>query len=299
MLGIVSPAGAHINAGSFGVALARRWSSADTPVLLIDADPVGPRLAHRYGTAVRTEYTPESRGLPSLIAAREPLTLQSMADHCYSLDGAGGTQWALFGPSHPGGARYAVQWLAERIGDLTQIDRQRSVIVTSSLKAGEDAQIPLLKQLPILVVLAPMRTRNDAEELRFLCHSFGLLDDVEGSPPQKRMLIIEGEPGEIGDNEAMGITRLYVGGRLPLIEDEKLLRSHGSRKDRAAMQEFDKMFAFLMQLAGHEAHLADSATATDHDEPFEPGAAATGTSGKDTRTGRGRRLRPVPTEGQG
>ena len=308
MLGIVSASGAGINAGSCGVSMARHWSGAGTPVLLIDADPAGPPLAHRYGAAVRTEYSPETRGLPSLIAAREPLTLKSMAEHCYSLDGDGdgGSQWALFGPSHPGGARYAAQWLAERFGDLMQIDRQRSVIVASSLDADEDAQIPLLKSVPILVVLAPMRTRYDAEQLRFLCHSYGLFDEVEGSPPQKRMLIIEGQPGGIGDNEAMGITKLYVGGRLPLIEDEKLLRSQASRKDKTAMREFDKMFDFLLQVAGQEAHPATGADAAT--EPALPGTAAVAPTGAASAAAtalanealkpRGRRLRLAPSDRQ-
>ena len=257
MLGIVSANGARLSAGSMGLALARRWSETGERALLIDVDTATPPLAERFGAATRAEYSPETRGIPSLIAAREPLTLKSLAEHCYSLDSKEGSRWALFGPSHPGGARYAAQWLAERSNELAEIDRQRSIIVTTSLQPGEESQIPLLKALPNLVFLAPVRTRAEAQALRSLCHDAGLLDeDTNGAATQKQVLFIEGESRGLGDNEAMGITGIYVEGRLPLIDDDKLLRLQGSRKDKAFMREFDHIAGYLMQLSGRDVELS-------------------------------------------
>ena len=252
MLGIVAANGAHISAGSMGLALARRWTESGQRVLLIDVDTAAPSLAERFGAAVRAEYSPETRGLPSLIAAREPLTLKSLADHCYSLESKDGSRWALFGPSHPGGARHAAQWLAERSNELAEIDRERSIIVTLSLSAGEQPQSELLKALPKLVFLAPVGNREEAQMLRSLCHNAGLLEDDNGAAAQKRVLFIEGESAEVGDNEAMGITGIYVEGRLPTIEDDKLLRLQGSRKDKTFMREFDHISGYLMQLSGQD-----------------------------------------------
>ena len=272
MLGIVSANGARLNAASVGVSLAGRWSEAGRRVLFIDVDPARPPLAERYGAAVRVDYAPETRGLPSLIAAREPLTLKSVAQHCYSLDDAEGLRWALFAPSHPGGTRYAAQWLAERAGELAEINRQRSIVVSTSLQSGEVAQIPLLKALPILVIVAPVRDRDEAAALRLLCDGLGLLDDRPGDPPQQRILIIEGESTDVGDNEVMGLTRLYVEGRLPFIEDEKLLRGQGSRKDRAFMREFDRISDELMQRSGQKVEPADQPAppAPDPHTPLAP-----------------------------
>lgn len=255
MLGIVAANGARTSAGSLGLALARRWSELDQRVLLIDVDTTRPPLAERFGAAVRAEYNSEARGLPSLIAARDPLTLKTMAEHCYSLDSKDGSRWALFGPSHPGGARYAAQWLAERSSELAEIDRERSIIVTMSLRPGEEAQSQLLKSLSKLVFLAPVRSREEAQALRSLCQGAGLFDD-DGASAQKRVLFIEGESAGVGDNEAMGITGIYVEGHLPTIEDDKLLRLQGSRKDKFFMREFDHIAGYLMQLSSQAAGAA-------------------------------------------
>ena len=263
MLGIVSANGARLSAGSMGLALGQRWSESGERVLLIDVDTATPALAERFGAATRAEYSPETRGLPSLIAAREPLTLKSLAEHCYSLDSKEGSRWALFGPSHPGGARYASQWLAERSNELAEIDRQRNIIVTTSLQSGDESQNLLFKALPTIVVIAPVRSRNEAMALRSLCQEAGLLHDNNGGNGQKQVLFIEGESTGIGDNEAMGLTGIYVEGRLPLIDDDKLLRLQGSRKDKAFMREFDHISGYLLQLSGRDVELGRGASPSD------------------------------------
>ena len=91
MLAILAAEDARLDAGSVGLALARRWSNHGEPVLLVDADTTGSRLAERFGAARRAEYSPALRGMASLIVAREPLNLKSLADHCYSLDDSQGS----------------------------------------------------------------------------------------------------------------------------------------------------------------------------------------------------------------
>ena len=127
MLTLLAAEGTRLDAGSVGLALSRRWSDAGDRVLFVDADASGSRLAERFGEAVRAEYSPAVRGLPSLIVAREPLTLKLLADHCYSLDASAGLLWALFAPYHPAGAQYAARWLGEHADDLRAVDRERSV----------------------------------------------------------------------------------------------------------------------------------------------------------------------------
>lgn len=249
MLGIVSAPDARLNAGSFGLSLARLWAKASRHVLFIDVDLAGAPLAERFGVAERAEYKPESRGLPSLITAREPLTLKLMAEHCYSLDTDKGSLWALFGPSHPEGRRFAARWLAERISELSEIGRQRTIVVASSLRSGDNAQIPLLRALSALAFLAPMASREDAQALRALCDTAGLLDTGQNGAPQQRALIIDSESSSVGDNEAMGITKLYLEGRLPAIVDERLLRFQRGRKERAFFSEFDRVSERLLELS--------------------------------------------------
>lgn len=85
-LAVVAASGARVDPGSLGLALARRWSESGEQALFIDADASGARLASRFGAAVQAEFSPALRGLPSLMAARRPLTLALLAEHCYSLD---------------------------------------------------------------------------------------------------------------------------------------------------------------------------------------------------------------------
>ena len=256
MLGIVSANGAHLNAGSVGLALAQRWGQAGQRVLFIDANTSGPSLAERFGSAVHAEYSPVERGLPSLIAAREPLTLKLVAEHSYSLDGAVGSRWALFAPAHPVGAKRAVGWLSDRVNELKEIDRERTVVIGTSLQGCDESLMPLLRAMSVLVILATASTREEAEALRHEWEGSGLLDEAQGDSRQQRVLIINGDSTALGDNEVMGLSGLYVVGRVPTIDDDKLLRLQVSRKDRAFMRELDKVSDELLRLSRLDADQA-------------------------------------------
>lgn len=248
MLGIVSAPGAGLDAGLVGLLMARRWSAAGQETILVDADTAGGALARRLGSAMQSEYLPAERGLPSLIAAREPLTLKLMADHCYSLDGAAGLRWVLFAPGHPDGAKHAVRWLSERASELMEIDRERSIVISCSLADDEDDLLPLLKVMPRLVLLAPARTRGDAEELQTWCERRGLLDDSHsGAAPRHVCVAIVG-PTALQDDEIEAIARLPVAGRLPEIDDKKLLQMSRRRRDRASTRELDQVFEFCLTM---------------------------------------------------
>ncbi len=250
MLGVVSAKNARLDAGSVGLAMARLWAAAGRHVLFIDAATVGEPLAGRVGAVMRAEYRPEICGLPSLIAARKPLTLSLMAEHCFSLDTEKGSLWALFGPDHPEGRRFSAGWLEERVSELTEIDRERTIILASSLQSSDDAQVSLLKALPALAFLAPAGSREEASSLRSLCDASGLLAmDQSGSPQQQRALVIDGDSAAIGDNEAMDITKLYLEGRVPQIADERLLRLQRGRKEREFIEEFEKVSERLWELS--------------------------------------------------
>ena len=302
MLGIVSTSNARHDAGSLALALTKGWSSAGQLMLFIDADTTGSSLAERYGAVVRSEYSPAARGLPSLIAAREPLNLKLIADHCYSLDREEGRRWALFAPRHPDGAKYAVSWLGERIGELKEIDRERNIVISSSLQTDEDAVVPLLKALPVLVLLAPVGTRDEAKALRSLCEDSGLLGPDDSDSPKIRCLILEGRSQDVGDNEIMGLTKLYVLGRLPPVEDEKLLRAQGGRKDRAIMRELDNIAKQISQVSGADLDrfAGDGQTALDAMDTPVDGREVAPANGNGLPTAQdGLELNPVGSKGRG
>ena len=276
MLGVVSVKGARLDAGSAGLAMAKLWAAAGRHVLFIDAATVGEPLAGRAGPAMRAEYRPEVCGLPTLIAARQPLTLSLMAEHCFNLDAEKGSLWALFGPDHPEGRRFSARWLEERVSELSEIDRQRTIILASSLQSSDDAQVPLLKALPALAYLAPAGSREEANSLRSLCDASGLLEVNHGGSQQQRALVIDSDSAAIGDNEAMGVTKLYLEGRLPQITEERLLRLQRGRKDREFIQEFEKVSERLWQLSNDDEQPAPAMNgASEHGRGVAAAAALT------------------------
>ena len=303
MLGVVSVKGARLDSGSVGLSMARLWAADGRHLLFIDAATVGEPLAGRVGAAMRAEYRPEISGLPSLIAARKPLTLSLMAEHCFSFDTEKGSLWALFGPSHPEGRRFSARWLEERVSELTEIDRQRTVILASSLQSSDDAQVPLLKALPALAYLAPAGSREEANSLRSLCDASGLLEMNHGGSQQQRALVIDGDSAAIGDNEAMGITKLYLEGRLPQITDERLLRLQRGRKEREFIAEFEKVSERLWKLSNLDEGPAPrsraqvSAPATTGVPERDRGVAAAATRSNGSPVGAPNRL-PTPRVGE-
>lgn len=248
MLGIVSAQGAGLDAGSAGLLMTRHWGAAGRPTLLIDADTAGSALAWRLGSVMRTEYSPAERGLPSLIAAHEPLTLKLMAEHCWSLDGAGVSQWVLFAPGHPDGTKYAARWLSERAGELVEINRQRSIIMACSLADGDDDLLALLKLMPRLVLLAPARTCEDVEALQLWCEGSGLLVDSPSGTALPRACVAIVGPTALEDDEIEAIAKLPLAGHLPEIDGKKLLGMSRGRRGRALMQEFDQVFEYCLSM---------------------------------------------------
>ena len=247
MLALLAAEGTLLDAGSVGLALSRRWSDAGDPVLFVDADTSGSRLAERFGEAVRAEYSPAVRGLPSLIVAREPLTLRLLADNCYSLDTSRGSLWALFAPFNPAGAQYAARWLGEHADDLRAVDRQRSVVVSAALRNAADSLEPLLGAMPVVVVLAAVESADAAKGLWTLCRDAGLMRFAR----RHRLLIVEGS-SPLGDDEIHSESGLRVAGRLPVLDDDKILRLQGGRRERAFASLLDKITARISALIALE-----------------------------------------------
>ena len=246
MLVLLAAEGARLDAGSVGLALARRWSEAGEQALFVDADTTGSRLARRLGEVAHADYSPAARGLPSLMVAREPLTLRLLADHCYSLDAGAGSLWALLAPFHPEGGKHAAAWLAEHAGALAAVDRERSVIVASSFPAGARALAPVLRAGAVLVLLAPVESVEAAKALWELRRDF----DLSGHAVPHRALIVEGDC-PLGDDELGPETGLNVAGRVPVVEDERVLRLGGGRRERALVRSVDEIAGRLLSFSRH------------------------------------------------
>ena len=261
MLALLAAEGTRLDAGSVGLGLSRRWSDGGDPVLFVDADTSGSRLAERFGEAVRAEHSPAVRGMASLIVAREPLTLRLLADHCYSLDTSRGSLWALFAPYHPAGAQYAARWLGEHAEDLMAVDRERSVVVSASLRSAADSLEPLLGAVPVVVVLAAVESADAAKALWTLCRDAGLMSFAR----RHRLLIVEGS-SPLGDDEIHAESGLRVAGRLPVLDDDKILRLQGGRRERAFASVLDKITARISALMALDT-AASGPTATGETAP--------------------------------
>ena len=243
MLALLAANGTRLDAGAVGLTLARRWGDSGDRLLFVDADVSGSRLAQRVGVVERADYSPAARGLPSLVTARQPLTLESVAPHCYSM--VGGALWTLFGPFHPEGGEYAASWLADRAGELEALDRQRTVVLASSIRPGGTALDPLLQVADVVVVLAPVETGEQAKALWELLRDHGLMSFNRSH----RLLLVEGDSA-FDDDEIRAETGMHVAGRLPVIDDDRVLRLQNARRDRTLARQFDDIAARLRVLSG-------------------------------------------------
>ena len=248
VLALVAAAGAQLDAGSVGLAIARRWSESGEAVLFVDAGAAGSALAQRLGEADRADYSPAVRGLPSLMVAREPITLRLLADHCYSLGTSHGSLWALLAPSHPAGAQRAAAWLDERAAGLRAVDVERRVVVSSSLSSGAGLIMPLLKAARVVVVLAPVESLDGAKALWEMCQGAGL----QGFDRGLRMLIVEGD-SPLSDDDIRVETGMPVAGRLPVVADDRVLRLQGGRRDRAFIKSLDRISSRLLAASNLDA----------------------------------------------
>ena len=236
MLAVISAVGARTDAASLGLVLARQWGEAGDAVLLVDADPVGARFAQRLGTATRVEYRPAQRGMPTLIVARQPLNLATLVAHCYSLDVGAGSLWALFAPFHVDACRYAAAWLADRASALVEVDRQRTVLVTTSLPGAAETLAPLLQACSVTILIAPVESTEAAAALRSASRDAGLMTFER----DHRLIVVEGTSPL--DDETIRIeTGMHVAGRLPELEAGRLLHLQRNRKDRSLKRQIDEM----------------------------------------------------------
>jgi hypothetical protein len=245
VLALVATGGARLNAGSVGLAIARIWSEADRRVLFIDGDTEGTALADRLGSATRSGYSPAERGLPSLIAARRPVTLKLLADHCVSLGTSVGSLWGLFAPYHPAGAAYAAGWLSERVPEIQALAHERTVLVATGLHRADSPLLPLLRAARIVVFLAPAHTPQQLTALGELREASGL-----ARPGRQVGVLVSEDTPTIPDEVIRTASGLPLAGRLPLIEDEGVLRGLGGRRERLFARAVRELGDGLLKLLG-------------------------------------------------
>ena len=224
MLVIVTTPDTRLDAGAVGLALARRWSAAGDSVLLCDGATNGSTLPRRLGEALRTRFSPADRGLPSLIVARDGLNLSTLARHCYSLESAKGSLWALFGPANPEASRLAAEWLVERANEVKAVDAERHVILATSLNGEPSPLIPLMLAAEAVVVVAPAEDADAARSLRQMCRDAGLTVFDRNH----RLLVVEGTSA-LSDEDLHIESGLRVAGRLQATDDERLWRDRPRR----------------------------------------------------------------------
>lgn len=272
MLAVVAPAGARLDPGSVALCVARRLCEAGERALFVDADPAGTRLAERFSQATLAHYSPAERGMASLIVARKPLTLKLAASHCYSLDD--GSLWALFAPLHPDGALHSARWLAERADEVEALDRERRVVLSSSLRDA-DLLAPLARRAAVLLVLAPAGSAEQAGALPSLCRAAGFPEPEPDRGPG--LLVVEGE-SPLDDDEILSETGLEVAGRLPVTADDKVLRLGGGRRERVFARELDRVAGRVLALSRPDPAAGERPAGDRSRSPARPAASANGST---------------------
>ena len=230
MLVVLGAPSSPFDAGSLGITIARSWALRGEAPVFIDADTSGSRLAERYGTATRGEFSPAVRGLPSLMTARVELTASQMSEHCYLLDSEGDSLWALFGPRHPRGGVLAARWLGSHAERLSRLDRARPIVVASSLVVDGAPLAPLIEAAPVVVVSASVRTADDGQALAQQCRQAGLM----GFERFQRLLLVD-DSTPFSEEQLFELTGLRSAGRPSQIADDRLLRGHGTRRERSTL----------------------------------------------------------------
>lgn len=243
-----TPDAAH-DSGSVAVAVARRWAAHGRDVLLVDADASGPALARRLGEATRAGFSPAQRGVPSLIAARRPLSAAVLGEHCWRLATAGddaGAVRLLLGPTSTAGAQAAATWLAHHADGLLAANAGRHTIVSMRVPLLEGLEA-FLGAASAVVLLAPADTEERLEALRAVSTTLGKAA-LRCSP----CVVIDG-PAVRSYDQIGAVTGLHVAGRLDAAPQRALLGSRTRRRDATAAQALDELAARITFLAADAA----------------------------------------------
>lgn len=237
---------AAYDSGSVAVAIARRWAAHGREVLLVDADATGAALARRLGDANRSTFSPAERGLPSLIAAHQPLTAGLLREHCWRLGAAGtGDVWLLLGPTNASGAHLAAGWTARNAEGLVDANADRSMVVavTRPLMRGEQA---FIQAASVVVVIARADTESSFEAL---CALGDLLDGA--TDHRSACLVIDG-PAVRSYEEIRSASGVHVAGRLDDIPERVLLSNRPRRRDSKPARLVEELAARIAFLAADE-----------------------------------------------
>jgi len=257
---VASPDAAH-DSGSIAVAVARRWAAHGRDVLVVDADASGPALASRLGKATRAGFSPALRGVPSLMAARRPLSAAVLDEHCWRLGTAGhGSVRLLLGPTSTAGAPTASAWLAQHADGLlaANADRHTIVSMTVSLLGGLEA---LLGAASAVVLLAPADT---GERFGALCEASDSL--IEAALHCSPCMVIDGSTNRSCE-EIHAASGMHVAGRLDAVPERTLLGGRTRRRDARAARTLDDLAARIAFLAADAGREEPSQDAPEQQQP--------------------------------
>ena len=231
------------DSGSVAVAVARNWAAHGRDVLFVDADASGSALAHRLGQATRASFSPAIRGLPSLMAARRPLTAELLREHCWRLSAQGnGAVSLLLGPTSIAGARLAATWLSDCTASFLDANEDRHVVVSQTipLERGQEA---FIRAASAVVLVAPAGSDEHFDTLCALGES--LVAAAEHCSP---CLVIDGA-SERSFEQIRTSTGMHVAGQLDSVPEQVLLRNRPRRRDAKAAQLVDELAARVAFLA--------------------------------------------------
>ena len=262
----------RLDAGAVALALARRLGEGGRRLLFVDADVTGSMLARRCGAAIGASFSPAERGLPTLIAARDPLRADALAAHCYSIAGGAEPLWLLFAPESAAGGRFAAGWLAEHIDDLLAIDQQRRVVVSLPSWHSHDTLLPLLRNASLVIHFQRLESDQAAEAQALRLESIGL----SGARAPQSVFLLEGEETS-ADGHPEVIREFRVVGRLPFVAEEKLLRMRFRGRDQTFAESLERCCGIVAEgwngdAIGSVTALLQSPPAAEHPagEPEEP-----------------------------
>ena len=269
MLAVIGAESAKLHPGSLALGIARLWAKDGQEVVLVDADTTGSALANRFGAATRASYSPTERGIPSMIAARQPLTLGLLANHCYNLDASEGqgSVWVAFGPPNVSGGALTTKWLADHADQLLNLDRGRPMILAGSLLTPLPSLNLLIQASSILAMVAPAESEDDLESV----HAWAQDAELHRAENQYRLLIAEGKTS-MSSADIRDRTGFHLVGRLSVIEDAKVLRLQKSRRERAFMDELEEVSSRLLKVhrAARELPVDEDPSLTNTDRRIVP-----------------------------